>query len=122
MTHGDDRRVQFDFEVDFSNGGGIQGQGRAARAGAAAPFPSRSSPTSSRASRAAPSTTRAIDNMTGGARPVHSVLLAAGIPICEHLTRLAALPVDGFRFTAAPVKVKGMGTFPVRAYATVSTG
>jgi arylformamidase len=27
MTHGDDRRVQFDFEVDFSNGGGIQGQG-----------------------------------------------------------------------------------------------
>ena len=22
-----DRRVQFDFEVDFSNGGGIQGQG-----------------------------------------------------------------------------------------------
>src|ERR1700739_3199049 len=23
----DDRRVQFDFEIDFSNGGGIQGQG-----------------------------------------------------------------------------------------------
>jgi arylformamidase len=22
-----DRRVQFDFEVDFSNGGGLQGQG-----------------------------------------------------------------------------------------------
>ena len=63
-----------------------------------------------------------IDNTTAGARPVHSILLAAGIPICEHLTRLAALPVDGFRFTAAPVKVKGMGTFPVRAYATVSTG
>jgi kynurenine formamidase len=62
-----------------------------------------------------------IDNTTAGARPVHSILLAAGIPICEHLTRLAALPVDGFRFTAAPVKVKGMGTFPVRAYATVST-
>jgi hypothetical protein len=27
MTDRDDRRVQFDFEVDFSNGGGIQGQG-----------------------------------------------------------------------------------------------
>jgi kynurenine formamidase len=62
-----------------------------------------------------------IDDTTGGARPVHSVLLAAGIPICEHLTRLAAVPVDGFHFSAVPVKVKGMGTFPVRAYATVAT-
>jgi arylformamidase len=63
-----------------------------------------------------------IDDTSGGARPVHSVLLAAGIPICEHLTRLDALPVDDFRFSAVPVKVRGMGTFPVRAYATMSTG
>jgi kynurenine formamidase len=58
-----------------------------------------------------------IDNTTGGTRPVHSVLLAAEIPIVEHLTGLAALPASGFRFTAVPPKVKGMGTFPVRAHA-----
>ena len=60
-----------------------------------------------------------IDDTSGGERPVHSTLLASGIPICEHLTNLAALPVDGFRFSAVPVKVRGMGTFPVRAYATI---
>jgi arylformamidase len=60
-----------------------------------------------------------IDNTSDGERPVHTALLAAGIPICEHLTNLAALPAEGFRFTAVPVKVRGMGTFPVRAYATM---
>jgi arylformamidase len=60
-----------------------------------------------------------IDDTSGGERPVHSTLLAAEIPICEHLTGLQALPADGFRFSAVPVKVKGMGTFPVRAYATL---
>ncbi|MEV4488857.1 cyclase family protein [Micromonospora coxensis] len=54
-----------------------------------------------------------------GERPAHSTLLAAGIPIVEHLTGLDALPPDGFRFTAAPPRVAGMGTFPVRAFATV---
>jgi arylformamidase len=63
-----------------------------------------------------------IDDTSGGERPAHSALLAAGIPICEHLTNLAALPVNGFRFTAVPVKVHGMGTFPVRAYATIRAG
>lgn len=58
-----------------------------------------------------------IDNTTGGTRPVHSVLLAAEIPIVEHLTGLGTLPASGFRFTAVPPKVKGMGTFPVRAHA-----
>ena len=60
-----------------------------------------------------------IDDTSGGERPVHSTLLAAGIPICEHLTGLEALPPDGFRFSAVPVKVKGLGAFPVRAYATL---
>ncbi|NGM12199.1 cyclase family protein [Verrucosispora sioxanthis] len=55
----------------------------------------------------------------GGERPAHSLLLAAGIPIVEHLTGLDALPPDGFRFTAAPPRVAGMGTFPVRAFAAV---
>jgi arylformamidase len=60
-----------------------------------------------------------IDDTDDGNRPVHTILLDAEIPICEHLTGLAALPPDGFRFSAVPVKVRGMGTFPVRAYATV---
>ncbi|WP_062443537.1 cyclase family protein [Herbidospora daliensis] len=54
-----------------------------------------------------------------GDRPAHTTLLAAGIPIVEHLTNLGALPASGFRFHAAPPLVAGMGTFPVRAYAVV---
>jgi kynurenine formamidase len=63
-----------------------------------------------------------IDDTSDGTRPVHSILLAAGIPIVEHLTNLSALPADGFTFTAAPPKVVAMGTFPVRAHATLTTG
>jgi arylformamidase len=58
-----------------------------------------------------------IDDTTGGTRPVHTTLLRAGIPIVEHMTNLGALPLRGFRFTAVPPKVSGMGTFPVRAHA-----
>jgi len=58
-----------------------------------------------------------IDSTETGERPVHTVLLGADIPIGEHLCNLEKLPDSGFRFHAAPVKVKGMGTFPVRAYA-----
>lgn len=58
-----------------------------------------------------------IDDISGGARPVHSTLLAAEIPIVEHLTGLSALPATGFSFFAVPPKFKGMGTFPVRAHA-----
>ncbi len=60
-----------------------------------------------------------IDNMHARARPVHTTLLGAEIPICEHMTGLDQLPDSGFRFSAVPPKVKGMGTFPVRAYASV---
>jgi kynurenine formamidase len=60
-----------------------------------------------------------IDNMHVRARPVHSRLLGADIPICEHMTGLGSLPDDGFRLSAAPPKVRGMGTFPVRAYAVL---
>lgn len=52
-------------------------------------------------------------------RPAHSVLLAAGIPVVEQLTGLAQLPLSGARFTAAPPRVSGFGTFPVRAFAAV---
>jgi arylformamidase len=58
-----------------------------------------------------------IDDTGDMRRPVHTTLLGAGIPIVEHMTGLAHLPSDGFRFTAAPPKIKGMGTFPVRAFA-----
>jgi kynurenine formamidase len=60
-----------------------------------------------------------IDNMHVRARPVHSRLLGADIPICEHMTNLSSLPDEGFRFSAVPPKLKGMGTFPVRAYAVL---
>ena len=61
-----------------------------------------------------------IDDTRVRTRPVHTALLGAGVVICEHMTNLGALPDSGFRFTAAPPKVKGMGTFPVRAYAVLS--
>jgi kynurenine formamidase len=60
-----------------------------------------------------------VDDTLDGARPVHTALLAAGIPVVEHLTGLAALPARGFRFFAVPVKVRGFGTFPVRAFAVL---
>jgi arylformamidase len=58
-----------------------------------------------------------MDDTSGGGRPVHSILLGAGIPIVEHLTELHRLPSDGFEFCAVPPKIANMGTFPVRAYA-----
>ncbi|HEY6570659.1 MAG TPA: cyclase family protein [Candidatus Limnocylindrales bacterium] len=60
-----------------------------------------------------------IDSTTDAERPAHSLLLRAGIPIVEHMTNLAAIPVDGARFTAIPAPVRGTGTFPVRALAVV---
>lgn len=60
-----------------------------------------------------------IDDMSDGTRPAHTLLLEAGIPIVEHLTRLDAVPANGARFFAVPPKVKGLGTFPVRAFARV---
>lgn len=58
-----------------------------------------------------------IDSTVGGERPIHTILLGAGIPIVEHLCRLDEVAGRVFRFTAAPPAVRGMGTFPVRAYA-----
>jgi kynurenine formamidase len=60
-----------------------------------------------------------IDDTRAPRRPVHTVLLGAGILICEHMTGLGRLPGEGFRFTAVPPKIAGMGTFPVRAFAEV---
>jgi kynurenine formamidase len=60
-----------------------------------------------------------IDDTRTRSRPVHTILLRAGVPIVEHMTRLDRLPDAPFRFYAAPPKVKGMGTFPVRAFAEI---
>jgi arylformamidase len=60
-----------------------------------------------------------IDCTDTGERPVHSTLLGADIPIVEHLCGLDAVPEWGAKFFAVPVKIKGMGTFPVRAFAAI---
>jgi len=60
-----------------------------------------------------------IDDTSRRVRPVHTALLGAGIPIAEHMTNLATLPANGFRFSAVPPKIAGMGTFPVRAFAEI---
>ncbi|MEQ9102671.1 MAG: cyclase family protein [Imperialibacter sp.] len=60
-----------------------------------------------------------IDDTRGKSRPVHSTLLGADILIVEHMCNLDMLPAFGYTFHAVPPKIKGMGTFPVRAYAKV---
>ena len=62
-----------------------------------------------------------IDDTDDGTRPVHTVLLGAGIPVVEHLRGLDALPDEGFRFYAVPVKLRGVGSFPVRAFGLLDT-
>ena len=62
-----------------------------------------------------------IDDDKDGSRPAHTILLGAGIAIVEHMTNLGALPESSFRFFAVPPRVKGMGSFPVRAFAQVPT-
>ncbi|NIJ55152.1 cyclase family protein [Dyadobacter arcticus] len=61
-----------------------------------------------------------IDDTRGKSRPVHTILLGADILIVEHLCNLDLLPANNYLFSAVPPKFKGVGTFPVRAFATVS--
>ena len=60
-----------------------------------------------------------IDDTADGTRPAHSILLNAEIPIVEHLCHLEMLPEEGFKFFAVPAPVKGLGSFPVRAFAII---
>ena len=62
-----------------------------------------------------------IDDNTDGARPAHTILLGAEIPIVEHMCNLGSLPGAGFKFFAVPAPVKGMGSFPVRAFALIES-
>ena len=58
-----------------------------------------------------------IDDMNDATRPAHTVLLAAGIPIVEHMRGLNQLPTENFRFFAVPPAIKGGTSFPIRAFA-----
>jgi arylformamidase len=58
-----------------------------------------------------------IDDIDDRERPAHTLLLGAGIPVVEHLTGLGQLPPAGAWFTAAPLRIAGFGTIPVRAFA-----
>jgi arylformamidase len=60
-----------------------------------------------------------IDDNTDGTRPAHTILLGAEIPIVEHMHNLRALPDSRFKFFAVPAPIKGMGSFPVRAFAII---
>ncbi len=60
-----------------------------------------------------------VDSLADPRRPAHTVILDAGIPLVEHLTGLDRLPPDGFRFFAVPPRIRGMATFPVRAFALI---
>ncbi len=61
-----------------------------------------------------------VDDDTDGVRPGHTLLLSAGIPIVEHLCNLKALPESGFRLHCVPAPFRGLGSFPVRAYAVLA--
>jgi arylformamidase len=60
-----------------------------------------------------------VDSLADSHRPAHTVILDAGIPLVEHLTGLGDLPAEGWRFFAVPPRIRGMATFPVRAFALV---
>jgi arylformamidase len=60
-----------------------------------------------------------IDDTRANTRPVHTILLGAEILIVEHLCNLDKLPTDKYLFSAVPPKFKGVGTFPVRAFASL---
>ncbi|TDE10258.1 cyclase family protein [Dyadobacter psychrotolerans] len=60
-----------------------------------------------------------IDDTRANKRPVHTILLGSGILIVEHLCNLDKLPDSNYLFSAVPPKFKGVGTFPVRAFATL---
>jgi kynurenine formamidase len=61
-----------------------------------------------------------IDGTRTGERPIHSVLLAAGVPIIEHLTGLEQIGGRPFTLVAVPPAIRGMGSFPVRALAVIA--
>jgi kynurenine formamidase len=60
-----------------------------------------------------------VDSLADPRRPAHTAILGAGLPLVEHLTGLDQLPREGWRFFAVPPRIRGLATFPVRAFALV---
>jgi kynurenine formamidase len=60
-----------------------------------------------------------IDDTEDPERPAHTLLLGAGILVCENLTSLERLVGKPFRFYAAPPAWEGVASFPVRAFGLV---
>jgi kynurenine formamidase len=60
-----------------------------------------------------------VDSLADPSRPAHTAILGAGLPLVEHLAGLGELPADGWRFFAVPPRIRGMATFPVRAFAII---
>ncbi len=60
-----------------------------------------------------------IDDIADASRPAHTILLRHSIPVVEHLTNLDALENRPFTFFAVPPRMRGVGTFPVRAFAAI---
>ena len=57
-----------------------------------------------------------IDDVEDLSRPAHTLLLGAGIAVCEHMTNLEQLAPEGGYIHAVPIAWVGGATFPVRAY------
>jgi kynurenine formamidase len=57
-----------------------------------------------------------IDDVEDLSRPAHTLLLGAGIPVCEHMTNLEQLSPEGGYLHAVPIAWVGGASFPVRAY------
>jgi arylformamidase len=57
-----------------------------------------------------------IDDIADMTRPAHTILLGAGVPICEHMTNLSSVESGRGRLHAVPISWVGGATFPVRAY------
>ena len=57
-----------------------------------------------------------IDDTADLSRPAHTLLLGAGIPVCEHMTQLETLAPEGGFLHAVPIAWAGGATFPVRGY------
>ena len=60
-----------------------------------------------------------IDDPDDLSRPVHTILLGKDILIIEHMCNLRELPEKDYLFTAVPQKIRGVGSFPVRAFASL---
>jgi arylformamidase len=60
-----------------------------------------------------------VDDVSNLARPSHTRLLSAGIPIIENMCNLSAIDSTNARLFAAPLAINKGTSFPVRAFAKI---